>query len=96
MFHYYLKNRFEPVKKQVSCLIGFQIEWNGSLLVGMLFYSSSRTSWRKNNFACLSAKKKRILSRTVPENPEWSGSGNKFTQQHHQTCWPLPNVPLEL
>ena len=50
-----------------------------TLLVGTPFYSCLITI---SLLTCLSAGKKRILSRTVPDNPEWSGSGNKFTQRH--------------
>ena len=52
---------------------------NSALLVGTPFYSCLIT---RSLLTCLSAGKKRILSRTVPDNPEWSGSGNKFTQGH--------------
>ena len=50
-----------------------------TLLVWTPFYSCSITS---SLLTCLSAGKKQILSQTVPDNPEWSGSGNKFIQRH--------------
>ena len=54
------------------------LEKNITLLVGTPFYSCLITS---SLLTCLSAGQ--FLSiRTVPDHPEWSGSGNKFTQRH--------------
>ena len=60
-----------------------------SLLVKKPFRSCQETSfllnWLKAGIKQFTVNwngKKRILSRKVPDDPEWSGSGNKFTQRH--------------